>query len=86
MIPVSEGFTREFTAQVRSKKEKLRTWKANQEARKTGKGLSGFESLAVASHPLQLINSLLSVIFEFARAREPNNSDCTNCGCVIDAV
>ena len=47
----------------------------NQEARKTGKGLSGF-----------LINSLLSGIFEFARAREPNVSDCTNCRCVIDAV
>ena len=25
-------------------------------------------------------------IFEFARAREPNVSDCTNCRCVIDAV
>jgi len=46
-------------------------------------GLKAWPSLGIRC---RLINSLLSGIFEFARAREPNVSGCTNCRCVIDAV
>ena len=47
----------------------------------------GLKASAVASASVAaLINSLLSGIFEFARAREPNVSDCTNCRCAIDIV
>ena len=53
-----------------------------QEKNYLGSGLKAWPSLGIRC---SLINSLLSGIFEFARAREPNVRDCTNRRCVIDA-
>ena len=39
-----------------------------------------------ARHAKSVLRRTLCCEDEFARAREPNNSDCTNCRCVIDAV
>jgi hypothetical protein len=67
-------------------RKKRKSQSGSQENRKRIISVPGLKAWLLLRIRCSLINSLLSGIFEFARAREPNVSDCTICRCVIDAV